>query len=135
VGFWLIVISGGAAMGGYVAYLWAHGHAALLQGPPHGLHGHGFLTYVAIVLALAAMSPWVLLEARRLAVKGWVVLLDGLAAAVCLRVLSDQQQRFVEWAGLVALYISAFLFPVLEFYVIGPLFEGRGNASSLEVER
>jgi hypothetical protein len=90
---------------------------------------------VAIVLALAAMSPWVLLEARRLAVKGWVVLLDGLAAAVCLRVLSDQQQRFVEWAGLVALYISAFLFPVLEFYVIGPLFEGRGNASSLEVER
>jgi hypothetical protein len=135
MGFWLIVLGIDAAMGGYLASLWIHGHVALLQGPPQGLHGHGFLAYLAVVAALVAISPWVLLEGRRLAAMIWIVLLDLAVLVVGLRVLGDPQQRFVEWVGLVALYNTSFLYPLLAFHVLGPLLEGRGSARSLEVER
>lgn len=133
--FWLIVLAADAALSGYVASLWAHGHQAILHGPPHGLHGHGFLAYLAIVVALAAMTPWVLLEGRRLTGKVWLVLLDLAALYIDRRVLSDPQQQFAEWAGLVALYNSAFLYPVLAFHVLGPLTERLSGASSPEVQR
>src|SRR6266540_6454905 len=100
MGFWFLVLAGDGALGGYLAWLWAHGHAAILQDPPHGLGGHGVLVYLAIVVALAAVTPWTLLEGRRLSVKAALILLCLAAATVDLRVLSDPQQQFAEWAAL-----------------------------------
>jgi hypothetical protein len=133
--FWLVMTGIDVAMGGYVAYLWAHGHVALLQGPPHGLGGHGFLAYLATVAVLTVLTVWVLMGSSRRAFKVWVVVLDLAALYVDLRVLSDPQQQFTEWAVLVALLTNFILFVNLQFWVIGPLLEGRGSASSLEVER
>jgi hypothetical protein len=134
MGFWLIVLAGDAALGGYLAWLWSHGHAAILQGPPGGLHGHGVLAYLAVVVVLGAVTPWTLLEGRRLSVKAALVLLCLAAAAVDLRVLSDPQQHLAEWAALLGAYTGAFGYPVLAFYVLGPLSEV-GRARSLEVSR
>lgn len=133
--FWLVMTGIDVAMGGYLAYLWSHGHVALLQGPPHGLHGHSFLIYLAAVAVLTTLTVWVFGASRRQAVKAWIVLLDLAALYAYQRMLSDPQQQFAWWAALVGLLTNFILFVNLQFFVIGPLLEGRGSASSLEVER
>jgi hypothetical protein len=131
---WLVVLAGDGALGGYLAWLWAHGHAAILQGPPGGLHGRGVLAYLAAVVVLAAVTPWTLLEGRRPLVKAALVLGCLAAAAVGLPVLSGPQQQLATWAALTGAYTGAFGYPVLAFSVLGPLFEP-GGARSLEVTR
>jgi hypothetical protein len=129
MGFWLIVLAGDVAMGGYVASLWACGHTALLQGPPRGLHGHVYLAFLAVVAVLAALSVWALMGSRSLRFKVWVVALDLAALYVDRRVLVGPQRQFVEWAALAALLTGFILFVNLSFWVIGPLLERRGSAS------
>jgi hypothetical protein len=130
----LILLGIDAALGGYVAYLWARGHAALLQGPPHGLSGHGFLAYLAVVVALATASVWVLMVGRRLTPKVLVVILDGLAVVAYLHVLSGQQQQFVQWVALSVVLANVFLVANAIFWV-GLHIEGRSRVGSLEVHQ
>jgi hypothetical protein len=132
MGFWLLVLAGDGALGGYLAWLWAHGHAAIFQGPPGGLHGRGVLVYLAVVVLLAAVTPWELLDGRRLSVKAALVLGCLAAALVDLYVLSDPQQQVAEWATVLGLYNGAFGYPVVWFYVLGPLLEWRSGARSPE---
>ncbi len=134
MGYWLIFLAGDAALGCYVASLWVRGHAALQGAAPHGLGGRGFLAYLAVVVALVAMTLWTLLEGGSLRRKAGLVLVDLAAVLAGLHLLSDQQQQFAEWAAVLALYNTAHLYPALAFHVLGPLLEGRGSGRSL-VER
>jgi hypothetical protein len=134
VGFWFLVLAGDGALGGYLAWLWAHGHAAILQGPPGGLHGRGVLAYLAAVVVLAAVTPWTLLEGRRPSVKAALVLGCLGAGAVGLRVLSGPQQQLATWAALTGAYTGAFGYPVLAVWALGPLLQ-RGGARWMEVTR
>ena len=136
MGYWLIMLSIDAALGGYVAHLWAHhGHVALLQEPPHGLHGQGFLIYAAAVVVLISLSVWVLLGDARPAVQVWILVLDGLAAAVYqVGPLSHLQRDFVASLLPLTVLTNFILFANVPFW-LGGLFEGRGSARSLEVDR
>ncbi len=134
---WLVLLIGNGTLGGYIAYLWFHGHqhVLLLQGSPQGLHGRGFLAYLALVMVLVAITPWVLLEGHRLGVKALIVLIDLGAFLVYQHALTGPQAYFTSTVAVTAFFNSVFLYPALAFHALGPLFEGRGSASSLEVER
>lgn len=127
---WLVPFSGGSALVAYVGYQWLAHHAALLQGAPHGLHGRGFLVYLAAVGVLAACTFWEFLEGT-LRIKVALVALDLAAIGVYHLALSDPQQGFISGAAVTAAWIGVFSYPALAFNVLGPLFEGR--AHSLEV--
>jgi hypothetical protein len=126
---WIVLLIGNGALGGYLAYLWFHGqqHVILLQGSPHGLHGRSFLAYLALVMVLAAITPWVLLEGHRLGVKALIVLIDLGAFLVYQHALTGPQAYFASVVSVWAMFNGTFLYPLLAFNVIGPLTEGRGG--------
>ncbi len=130
---YLIPLTLGAGFHGYLAYLWFHGHqhVLLLQGAAHGLHGRGFLAYLAAVAVLAAVSLWGLLEGRP-RTKALIVLLDLGAFLVYRHALTGPQASFASAVAVTALLNGVFGYPPLAFHVLGPLLEGRGGARSPE---
>jgi hypothetical protein len=126
---WIVLLIGNGTLGGYLAHLWFHGHQhlILLQGSPHGLHGRGFLAYLAVVAVLSAVSLWGLLESRWRTTKALIVLLDVSAFLVYRYVLTGPQEYFASVVSVWAMFNGTFLYPFLSFNVIGPLTEGRGG--------
>ena len=133
MGFWLIMLSLDATCGGYLAYLWGRWHAALLQGLPQGIHGQGFLAYLAVVVVLTSLSIWVLCMARELGFKVWMGVLDCLAAGF-MGALSDQQRQFAQWAIVAALLTGLLLVFTVPFW-LGVWLDQHSRAGSLEVKR